>query len=309
MSESSLASSRYPFALGAISECFGYYLVGKGLLWNLRRVGTKWEVKNIRVGREDNGGAWRRTTFILRRLVTTLIAYAALDAVTSGPAPKAALLSEQKQSLLSIRELSSEDVVFRSLNVIGFWLGAALVNLLLSNTAAILLVFAGTCDPADFPPLYGSIREAYTIRRFWGVFWHQLLRRVLTSHAEAMTHSVLPIKRFTIIIRYTRLILAFFISALIHYRSDVAMGVPVADSGTLRFFLLQGVFIVLEDGVSILLRDVLVTRRFDRLVGYLWVIFFLVWSTPTWSYPQQRLEVDAADLLPFHFLGLPKPQT
>ena len=28
--------------------------------------------------------------------------------------------------------------------------------------------------PEEWPPLFGSISEAYTLRRFWGVFWHKL---------------------------------------------------------------------------------------------------------------------------------------
>ena len=29
-------------------------------------------------------------------------------------------------------------------------------------------------QPSEWPRLYGSLTEAYTLRRFWGVFWHRL---------------------------------------------------------------------------------------------------------------------------------------
>ncbi|KAI8949634.1 membrane bound O-acyl transferase family-domain-containing protein [Xylaria longipes] len=29
-------------------------------------------------------------------------------------------------------------------------------------------------SPEEWPPLFGSVGEAYTLRRFWGVFWHRL---------------------------------------------------------------------------------------------------------------------------------------
>lgn len=103
-----------------------------------------------------------------------------------------------------------------------------------------------------------------------------------------------------------RLFLAFLISGLIHHSSDLAMGIPRAEAGALVFFLLQPLGIMLEDGMQTLTRHV-PTSRFlgwvQRISGYLWVAMFLAWSTPTWFYPQQRLGIDPADLLPFRVFG------
>ena len=81
------------------------------------------------------------------------------------------------------------------------------------------------------------------------------------------------------------------------------MGIPRAEAGSLVFFLLQPLGIMLEDGMQILTRHDPTSKflgRAQRIVGYLWVVIFLAWSTPTWFYPHQRQAVDPANLLPFH---------
>lgn len=104
--------------------------------------------------------------------------------------------------------------------------------------------------------------------------------------------------------KYSRLWLAFLISGLVHYTSDIAMGIPPSQSGSPRFFMLQALGITLEDGFQAL---VIRCRWLDRggrigksarVLARVWVISFLVWSTPTWFYPQQRLGVDPTSLLP-----------
>lgn len=138
------------------------------------------------------------------------------------------------------------------------------------------------------------------------VSWHQCLRHGLTGHANCIADSVLPIPRDTTLSRYTRLFLAFLISGLIHHSSDIAMGIPGDEAGSLVFFLLQPLGIMLEDGMQTLTRHVPTSRFLGRvqwIIGYFWVAMFLAWSTPTWFYPQQRLGIDSGNLLPFRVFG------
>ena len=84
------------------------------------------------------------------------------------------------------------------------------------------------------------------------------------------------------------------------------MGIPRAEAGSLMFFLLQPLGIMLEDGMQAFTRHVPNSSflgRVQRMVGYVWVVVFLAWSTPTWFYPQQRLGIDPANLLPFRVFG------
>ena len=138
------------------------------LLWNLRRIGTRWQVKNLPGSSSSGPASWSRSRFVLRRLTTTFFAYLVLDIMISGPSPDSALISPQKQTLFKLSSLSMDDLVFRIIGTISFWLSTALLNLVMSNSVAIFSVLSGLSSPAECPRLYGSIGEAYSIRRYWG---------------------------------------------------------------------------------------------------------------------------------------------
>ena len=138
------------------------------LLWNLRRIGTRWQVKNVPASSSSGPASWSRSRFVLKRLTTTFFAYLVLEIMISGPTPDSALISPQKATLFNLGSLSMDDLVFRIIATVSFWLSTALLNLVMSNSVAIFSVLFGLSSPADCPRLYGSIGEAYSVRQFWG---------------------------------------------------------------------------------------------------------------------------------------------
>lgn len=42
----------------------------------------------------------------------------------------------------------------------------------------------------DWPPLFGKLKEATTVRNFWGIFWHQMLRRVRLFSVPFMAEQI-----------------------------------------------------------------------------------------------------------------------
>ncbi|KAK0118739.1 hypothetical protein ONS95_007626 [Cadophora gregata] len=272
------------------------------MLWNLRRIGTRWIVKNTPAGPKQS-----RAGFVWRRATATIVAYLVLDAMVSAPVPDVALFSIQKQTLWDLRTLTCEDYVFRTIATASFWVSVALLLFIINNCGALLSVICLRCSAGDCPPLFGSFADVASIRQFWGAVWHQCLRAVLTGHADLLADSVFRIPRKTALSKYTRLWLAFLISGLIHYISDIAMGVEPSQSGSPVFFALQAFGISVEDGFQALVsrcrwneRERI--RKSGRSLIRIWVIGFLVWSTPTWFYPQQRLRIDATSLLPIRVI-------
>ncbi|KAK1948690.1 hypothetical protein LY78DRAFT_698076 [Colletotrichum sublineola] len=84
------------------------------------------------------------------------------------------------------------------------------------------------------------------------------------------------------------------------------MGIERSGARSFLFFSLQALGIMVEDGFQYFVARLssrsrnwirLPKRSISMLEG-LWVSVFLVWTTPTWFYPQQRLDVDPAMLLP-----------
>ncbi|KAK7916877.1 hypothetical protein PG985_010485 [Apiospora marii] len=70
---------------------------------------------------------------------------------------------------------SASDMEVRGIMSV-YWIWTAYHSLTVGHDlAAILFVAILGWDEADeWPPLFGNLMEAYTLRRFWGVFWHRL---------------------------------------------------------------------------------------------------------------------------------------
>jgi len=125
-----------------------------------------------------------------------------------------------------------------------------------------------------------------------------MFRSFLIGHADLIVDNTLPfLPRHSLASRYLRLTIAFFISGLIHYRADQAMGVPNVENGAIKFFLIQALAIMLEDTVAPITSAIL-PKPIHRVLGWIWVLGFLIWTTPIWTYPSARLGLDSAALLP-----------
>ena len=78
-------------------------------------------------------------------------------------------------------------------------------------------------------------------------------------------------------------------------------------SGTMRFFVMQALGIMFEDAIKTVVGRGEKIRRLaglaTRLFGYTWTIFFLVWTTPTWLYPDAA-EPPKTLFLPFSLVKI-----
>ena len=145
------------------------------------------------------------------------------------------------------------------------------------------------------------------------LFWHSGLRNSFLGTSNFFTYDVLRLRRGTLAARYINLFLVFGISAAFHTSNDITMGIPPAESVEHEFFLMQAVGITLEDFAGWLYRVVRprpqpnrrdektgrdgVEERVEswqKLMGYLWVIAWFVFTTPRWSYQRLRLDADSS---------------
>ncbi|EKV11533.1 MacI [Penicillium digitatum] len=171
-----------------------------------------------------------------------------------------------------------------------------------SHFAIVILPLSALCvglqigphswqDASSWPPNFADIREAYSIRRFWGYTWHQQLRRQAGAPGAyilgLLPDSVRMSKRTSIRLgrRYWLLLMSFVVSGLIHgcgtYQVTRAFGLPFSDGGELQYFMLQGVAIMAEDlccwGLGIDDRGAK-PRWMRRWVGYATTLSWYVWS-------------------------------
>lgn len=149
------------------------------------------------------------------------------------------------------------------------------------------------------------------------VFWHQYQRQRLSGPANFMTNDLLGLQKGTLVARYTAIFLTFLLSGFMHLAADLASGIPWQQSGAIRFFCIQVIGIMLEDGVQAIYRSARGLHRspgnrspgqpplWTRLIGYIWVLAFLSWSSPAWIYPTLRMNKgeDKDVVLPFSFVA------
>jgi hypothetical protein len=109
--------------------------------------------------------------------------------------------------------------------------------------------------------------------------------------------------------RYTRLLVAFMSSGIMHLVDDLASGVAPHDSGAMRFFMTQAVGLIFEDCIVRLYHLapswMRLPKTLAKALGFIWVSIFLIWSVPVYMYPMMwRTNQGLQDsTIPFSFFG------
>ncbi|MCJ1380203.1 hypothetical protein MMC17_003306 [Xylographa soralifera] len=175
-------------------------------------------------------------------------------------------------------------------------------------------VLLGFSKPEDWPPPFGRLRDTTTIREFWGTYWHQQLRHMLTSYTDAFI-KILKIPRGTNLSSYSTLYIAFILSGAFHALSQLQMPCPTNITpaertvGFFLFFVWQAVAITVEDLIYWCWRkaggSVEQNQRHlgRRLVGYLWITASMWASMPLVADTFLRMRMGAESFLPFTVTG------
>jgi len=142
---------------------------------------------------------------------------------------------------------------------------------------------------------------------FSSIFWHQTNARKFSSIAHYTVHQWLNLPRGTLVSRYLRIVLAFLSSGFMHLLDDFASGVKFQDSGAMRFFIAQGLGMVIEDIFYKKYRSstTVIPKNISRVLGYVWVSLYLTWTVPAYIYPMMwRTNQGFNDsTIPFTFFG------
>ncbi|KAI3326349.1 membrane bound O-acyl transferase family-domain-containing protein [Xylariaceae sp. AK1471] len=171
---------------------------------------------------------------------------------------------------------------------------------------AFVSVALGISKPEDWPPPFGRLTDITTVRLFWGKFWHQQLRHMLTCYTDAFIDAV-GIPRGTNWSSYTTLYLAFLISGTFHALSQRQMPCPVdvSDServtGFFLFFVWQAAAITFEDFVQWCCRRGGLGENLLllRVIGYMWVTWCIWTSLPLAGDTFVRMRLGEESFLPF----------
>ncbi|KAL3476718.1 hypothetical protein BJX99DRAFT_258267 [Aspergillus californicus] len=151
---------------------------------------------------------------------------------------------------------------------------------------AIIHVAIGLDSPSEWPPLFGSIAEAYTVRGYWSNFWQLLPYRSYGAFSSLIATHVIHLPPNTIYARYTKNLLVFWISGLVHYVTWTRQGSGCAAHSVFLWYLIQPIAFVIEGAVQFIWYRWRGMSRENstlgsvgrRLVGYIWVGLWMFWS-------------------------------
>ena len=136
-----------------------------------RYLNTSWAIPKIPpFSAHDASYVPTRGRFIQQRTLAMIVSYLIIDIINVMPPPDIAVqFPLDKQVVFSrLSEVTLEELAKRLLGTLITWLVMYLYIIALANFFALVAVGLGLSQPHSFPPLFGSFKESYTIRHFWG---------------------------------------------------------------------------------------------------------------------------------------------
>ncbi|EUC49779.1 hypothetical protein COCMIDRAFT_32796 [Bipolaris oryzae ATCC 44560] len=295
---------------------------GARLVISLRGVETAWETKNTPQHPSSLGhGGGSRTRFLIRQGSILAWQYLFLDVMLE------VTMREPRENTdkfyrpgieYEYWNLTGEQWFVRAFTPFVSWFVVS--RLLLDSTwraLSILFVGSGLASPRSWRPLFGSMWEAYTLRNFWGKFWHQILRWPFTSNTYLLTRRILKLPVPSLLERYTNNFLVFLLSGILHAVSANIMGLSAVESGSIPYFSSFALGIMLEDGVQAFYNEIHAsisdkerkTANWEKVLGFSWVVFWMSLTSPWYMWPSRRIVAGAAPwVLPFNVtrqIGMP----
>ncbi|WEW62049.1 hypothetical protein PRK78_007549 [Emydomyces testavorans] len=114
------------------------------------------------------------------------------------------------------------------------------------DALALIFVGAGFDLPDEWPPFFGSVCHACTVRGYWSKFWQLIMHRLLSSYATLILHNVLRIRQRSTFSHFIHGSLAFLMSGIYHSIID-HYTMPGCDKMPIViFYALQPIALTLE---------------------------------------------------------------
>lgn len=127
------------------------------VLWNMRDVGGPRQISRVQLNRYSRPGSGpSRPGFLKHHFLSLACACILLELVALAPLPGAVPTSV------------AEAVLNRVLATAAFWTTVSLCLSLLYDVLALTQVTLFLSEPADWPPLFGRLADAWSVRQFWG---------------------------------------------------------------------------------------------------------------------------------------------
>ena len=140
------------------------------IIFSYRAIGSQREAKNIpKFSYSDPNFVPARSSLLLQRGFAIIIGFLFVDFVTHQPSPRSELFPPHNASLFpAMSDFTVESITIRVFSTLFFWTTLHITISLIYNAVSFIGLATFLTSPADWPPYFGSAKEAYTLRRFWG---------------------------------------------------------------------------------------------------------------------------------------------
>ena len=188
-----------------------------------------------------------------------------------------------KQSYIRrLNLVSSRESILRAILVLNFvWTSWAVISAY-HLALSVFFVTVGLDEPEEWPTLYGSPWEMYSVRRFWGRFWHRSTFRTYIGYSNLVAEKILRLRRGTVAHKLCVEFTVFLVSGFTHALTTRALGFRSGHWEDIAWFCANFAAILFETAVQSLVRRVLggSSDRVGKVVGAVWLFSFFFWSLP-----------------------------
>ena len=195
-----------------------------------------------------------------------------------------------KQTILRrIPEATSHEVMIRIWTVFDAFYSNWVIFAVVQHALASIRVILECDEPDYFTAFHGRVTQSYTIRRFWGFFWHKLTERDFAALGRLISHRVAGLQPGTVAARRCEEFNAFLISGVVHAMITVQLGFKCGYMEDILFFCLNYAAMLAEELVQQTISPHVGKWRngpVGKGPGFLWVYGFFFWSLPKQQYPK-----------------------
>ncbi|KAI0376501.1 hypothetical protein F5Y04DRAFT_285808 [Hypomontagnella monticulosa] len=191
--------------------------------------------------------------------------------------------------------LNYHDLYIRAImSVQWIWKNYAFLRLTHELFSILFVSLLGWDLPSEWPPIFGNIAEAYSLRRFWGVFWHRLHVAAYEAYMPSFLRGTGSEQRQESGRRRNmrnsaRALWIFLFSAGCHTLLDFVVIGMYTGRQEFGFFLLNYVGCLVETVATSIVGkrypQTVVFKAYLRIIGYAWVFAFFFCTVPAWKYP------------------------
>ncbi|KAK4184511.1 membrane bound O-acyl transferase family-domain-containing protein [Podospora australis] len=266
------------------------------LLFSFRGLGTTKQISYIPTPLPSPS----RFKFLARQITLIALQYTIINLLASSPPPPSIVEGwAEGKEWLWIPSLNPHHQPVTKADLINRLVGCTMnwfvvgrcMNDIWYRIFSVLFVTSGISPPEKWPECFGTYADTYTLRGYFGKFWHQTLRWPFSGVAAFLSRRVLRFRPGGKADWYINLWVVFFLSGTLHAILPMAFGRVWQPAGCLLTFgLFLPLGIVFEDFVRGMWGKKGRPRWFERVVGHLWVVFYLALVTPVFNYPLQRIE-------------------